>query len=95
MHHRNALYHRELTNQNAPLGIIPFDIAELRANYLKGGWFYAGGGGGCAASASPGFVGWLKLVFYGTSRHVMSFRARSINLATLFLGKPPRKFTST
>ena len=24
-----------------------------------------------------------------------SFRVRSINLATLFLGKPPRQFTST
>ena len=27
--------------------------------------------------------------------HFRSFRARSVNLATLFLGKPPRQFTST
>ena len=41
-------------------------------------------------------VGWLVvLVFYGPLTHFMSFRARSVNLATLFLGKPPRQFTST
>ena len=40
-------------------------------------------------------VSWLVvLVFYGPSTHFRSFRARSVNLATLFLGKPPGKFTS-
>ena len=28
----------------------------------------------------------VELVFYGPSTHFMSFRARSVNLATLFLG---------
>ena len=37
----------------------------------------------------------IVLVFYGPSTHFRSFRARSVNLATLFLGKPPRQFTST
>ena len=37
----------------------------------------------------------VGLVFYGPSSHLRSFRARSVNLATLFLGKPPRQFTST
>ena len=32
---------------------------------------------------------------YGPSTHFRSFRARSVYLATLFLGKPPRQFTST
>ena len=37
---------------------------------------------------------WLVvLVFYGPSTHYRSFRVRSVNLATLFLGKPPRQFT--
>ena len=42
----------------------------------------------------------VVLVFYGPSTHFRSFRARSINLATLtnlatlFLDKPPRQFTS-
>ena len=31
-------------------------------------------------------------LFYGPSTHFRSFRARSVNLATLFLGKPPRQF---
>ena len=34
-------------------------------------------------------------LFYGPSTHFRSFRARSVNLATLFLGKPPRQFTNT
>ena len=40
---------------------------------------------------------WLLVlfVFNGSSTHFRSFRARSVNLATLFLGKPPRPFTST
>ena len=37
----------------------------------------------------------VELVFYGPSTHFRSFSARSVNLATLFLGKPPRQFTST
>ena len=35
------------------------------------------------------------IVFYGPSTHFRSFRARSFNLSTLFLAKPPRQFTST
>ena len=38
-------------------------------------------------------LGWF--LFYGPSTHFRSFRARSVNLATLFLGKPPRLFSST
>ena len=38
---------------------------------------------------------WFWFLFYGPSTHFRSFRARSVNLATLFLGKPPRQFTST
>ena len=34
-------------------------------------------------------------LFYGLSTHFRSFRARAVNLATVFLGKPPRQFTST
>ena len=34
-------------------------------------------------------------LFYGPSTHFRSFWVRSVNLATLFLGKPPRQFTST
>ena len=37
------------------------------------------------------FLVWF--LFYGPSTHFRSFRARSVNLATLFLGKPPRQFT--
>ena len=43
----------------------------------------------------------VELVFYGSSTHFRSFRARSVNLATLILGKPHRqlcyvfKFTDT
>ena len=33
--------------------------------------------------------------FYGPSTHFRTFQAQSVNLATLFLGKPPRQFTST
>ena len=40
-----------------------------------------------------GFLGWF--LFYGPSTHFRSFWVRSINLATLFLGKPPRQCTST
>ena len=39
------------------------------------------------------FLVWF--LFYGPSTHFRSFRARSVNLATLFLGKSPRQFTST
>ena len=40
--------------------------------------------------------GWLVvLAFYSPSTHFRSFQAWSVNLATLFLGKPPRQFTST
>ena len=35
----------------------------------------------------------VVLMFYGPSSHFRSFRARSVNSATLFLGKPPRQFT--
>ena len=37
---------------------------------------------------------WFDFCFTAL-RHILSFRARSVNLATLFLGKPPRQFTST
>ena len=37
----------------------------------------------------------VELVFYGPSTHFRSFQAWSVNLATLFLGKSPRQFTST
>ena len=37
----------------------------------------------------------VVLVFYGPSTIFRSFRARSVNLSTLYLGKPPRQFTST
>ena len=37
----------------------------------------------------------IVLVFYWPLTFFMSFRARSVNLSTLFLGKPPRQFTST
>ena len=49
--------------------------------------------GGRAGFGRVAFV--VVLVFYGPSTHFRSFRARSINLSTLFLGKPPRPFTST
>ena len=39
--------------------------------------------------------GLVWFLFYGPSTHFRSFWARSVNLATLFLGKPPRQFTST
>ena len=39
------------------------------------------------------FLVWF--LFYGPSTHFRSFRVRSVNLATLFLGNPPRQFTST
>ena len=35
------------------------------------------------------------LVLYGPSTLLRLFRAQLINLSTLFLGKPPRQFTST
>ena len=38
---------------------------------------------------------WLLLLFYGPSTHFRSIRVRSVNLSTLFLGKPHRQFTST
>ena len=47
------------------------------------------------------FIVWFKwdlfvwFLFYGPSTHFRSFRAWSVNLATLFLGKPPKQFTST
>ena len=37
----------------------------------------------------------VRFLFYGPATHFRSFRAQSVNLATLFLGKPPRQFTST
>ena len=37
----------------------------------------------------------VVLVFYGPSTHLRSFRVQSVNLATLFLGKPSKQFTST
>ena len=37
----------------------------------------------------------VVLVFYGPWTHFRSFRVRSVNLSTLFLGKPPRQFIST
>ena len=37
----------------------------------------------------------VVLVFYGPSTLLRSFRVRSVNLSTLFLGKLPRRFTST
>ena len=37
----------------------------------------------------------VVLVFYGPSTLLRSFWAWSVNLSTLFLGKPPRQFTST
>ena len=33
-------------------------------------------------------------LFYGPSTRFRSFRARSVTLTTLFLGRPPRQFTS-
>ena len=36
----------------------------------------------------------VVLVFYGPSTLFRSYRVRSINLSTLFLGKPPRHFTN-
>ena len=43
--------------------------------------------------ASFRFLVWF--LFYSPSTHFRSFRARSVTLTTLFLGKPPRQFTST
>ena len=40
-------------------------------------------------------VGVVVLVFYCPSTYFRSFRARSVSLSALFLGKPPRQFTST
>ena len=40
------------------------------------------------------FLGFV-LVFYGPLTHFMYFLARSVNIATLFPGKPPWGFTST
>ena len=37
----------------------------------------------------------VVFVLHGPSTLFMSFRARPVNLSTLFLGKPPRQFTST
>ena len=39
--------------------------------------------------------GLVRFLFYRPSTHFRSFRARSVNLATLFLSKLPRQFTST
>ena len=38
---------------------------------------------------------WFDFCFTALQHIFRSFRARSVNLATLFLGKPPRQFTST
>ena len=40
-------------------------------------------------------VWFVLILFYSPLTHFWSFRARSVNLATLFLGKPPRQFIST
>ena len=37
----------------------------------------------------------VVLVFYGPSTLFRLFRVRTVNLSRLFLGKPPRQFTST
>ena len=37
---------------------------------------------------------WYNFCFTAL-QHILVFRARSVNLATLFLGEPPRQFTST
>ena len=37
----------------------------------------------------------VVFVFYGPSTLSRSIRARSVTLSTLFMGKPPRQFTST
>ena len=37
----------------------------------------------------------VVLLFYGPSTYFRLFPARSVNLATLLLGKPLRQFTST
>ena len=41
------------------------------------------------------YRGFGLISFYGPLTHFRSFRARSVNLATLFVGKPPRQFTCT
>ena len=41
------------------------------------------------------FIKVVVFVFYGLSTLFRSFQARSVILSTLFLGKPPRQFTST
>ena len=43
---------------------------------------------------SPLKVFVVGLVFYGSSTLLRSFRARSVNLSTMFPCKPPRQFTS-
>ena len=43
---------------------------------------------------SPLKVFCCSLVFYGSSTLLRSFRVRSVNLSTLFPGKPPRQFIS-
>ena len=35
-----------------------------------------------------------SVCLFGPSTHVRSFQARSVNLVTLFLGKPPGQFTN-
>ena len=40
-------------------------------------------------------LGLVWFLFYGPSTHFRSFRARSVSLTTLFLGKPSKQFTST
>ena len=39
--------------------------------------------------------GLVSFLFYGPSTPFRSFRVRSVTLTTLFLGKPPKQFTST
>ena len=48
---------------------------------------------GCHAHTVETVV--VVLVFYGLSTHFKSFRARSVNLSTLFLGQTPGQFNST
>ena len=42
-----------------------------------------------------GLIGWLCWCFMALLTHFMSFWAWTVNLATLFLGKPLRQFAST
>ena len=47
------------------------------------------------SSSEIDFLVWFDFCFTAFRHIFRSFRARSVNLTTLFLGKPPRQFTST